>query len=133
LINGRDTQPRIIRLGDVQFAEVSVPQPGGETIAEFRYHGGSDVYAATPTPQPGARNEGIRILRSRADASALRLVLEGRTGRSYDLSLRTPRRTGTLRGATLVRGRGPDPVIRVTFNGDGDGYTRREVVVELMR
>jgi hypothetical protein len=117
----------------VQFAEVAVPQPGAETIAEFRYNGGTDVYVATPTPQPGARNEGIRILRSRADATALRLLLEGRTGRSYELSLRTPHRTGTLRGATLVRGAGADPVIRVTFGGAGEGYVRREVIVELTR
>jgi glycogen debranching enzyme len=133
LIDGRATEPRITRLGDVQFVEVSVPPSSTAMTAEFRYRGGSDVYIATPTPPPGARNQGLRVLRSRADASALRLLLEGRTGRSYDLALRTPRRPGTLRGATLVRGEGPHPVIRVTFDGAGEGYARREVVVELMR
>ena len=133
VIDGKATRPRIVRLGDVQFVEAALTQPAAAIVAEFRYRGGSDVYAKTPVPVPGARSEGLRILRSRADTGALRLLLEGRTGRTYDLSLRTPRRLGALHGATLVRDQGPDPVIRVTFAGDGEGYTRREVVMELMR
>jgi glycogen debranching enzyme len=131
LIDGKATRPRLIRLGDVQFAEVAVAQPAREVVAEFRYRGGTDVYVPTPTPATGSRNHGIRILRSRADDGALRLLLEGRAGHTYDLFLRTPRGPGTLRGATLVRDQDSDPVIRVAFAGDGEGYTRQEVVLEL--
>jgi glycogen debranching enzyme len=132
LIDGKTTRPRLMRVGDVQFAEVAVAPSAREVVAEFRYRGGTDVYEPTPpTPHPGSRNQGIRIVRSRADDGALRLLLEGRAGRTYDLFLRTPRRPGIMRGATLVRDQGSDPVIRVTFAGDGDGYTRQEVVLEL--
>ncbi len=131
LIDGKTTRPRLMRVGDVQFAEVDVAPSAREVVAEFRYRGGTDVYEPTPTPYPGSRNQGIRIVRSRADDGALRLLLEGRAGRTYDLFLRTPRRPGSMRGATLVRDQGSDPVIRVTFAGDGDGYTRQEVVLEL--
>ncbi|MCA1583460.1 MAG: amylo-alpha-1,6-glucosidase [Acidobacteria bacterium] len=133
VIDGKTTRPRMIRLGDVQFVEVAVAPTAGPVVAEFRYRGGSDVYTKTPIPALGARNEGLRILRSRAEAEALRLLLEGRTGRSYDLFLRTPRQIGALHGATLVSDQGPHPLMRVTFAGDGEGYMRREVVVELSR
>ena len=130
-IDGRQGRVNTQRLGDVQFAEVNVPQPGAQTVAEFRYRGGSDVYVQTPAPQPGARSEGIRILRSRTDATALRLVVEGLNGRSYDLFLRTPRQPGTVDGGTLVRGEGRDPIVRVSFEGAAGEYSRREVIVGL--
>jgi glycogen debranching enzyme len=130
-IDGRQARPNTQRLGDIQFTEVTVPQPAAQTVVEFRYRGGSDVYAPIAAPEPGARNQGIRILRSRADATALRLLLEGLNGRSYDLFLRSSRQPGTVDGATLVRGTGPDPIIRVSFAGTAGEYTRREVVVRL--
>jgi hypothetical protein len=128
-IDGRQVRAAAHRLGDVQFAEVTVPQPGAQTIAEFRYRGGSDVYVERRPPEPGARSDAIRILRSRADATALRLLLEGVNGRTYDLFLRTPRQPGTVEGATLVRGESRDPIVRVEFRGEAGEYSRREVVV----
>ncbi|PYT04250.1 MAG: hypothetical protein DMF65_02535, partial [Acidobacteria bacterium] len=51
---------------------------------------GSDVYNTFEPPAPGARSEHLRVLRSHADAGALRLLLEGRGGRTYTLRLKTP-------------------------------------------
>ncbi|MGH9348020.1 MAG: MGH1-like glycoside hydrolase domain-containing protein [Vicinamibacterales bacterium] len=130
-VNGRTAAPAIVRLGDVQFVEVAVAQPAEETVAELRYRGGSDVYVRTPGPAPGARSEGIRVLRSRAGAGALRLLLEGRGGRIYDLYLKTARQIGAVQGATVVPRPGLDPILRVTFEGDDRSYIRREVVLEL--
>ena len=137
--NGSAARPTIVRAGDVQFAEVTIPNPAPTTVVEYRYAGGSDVYIRPEAPLPGARSEGIRILRSRADARALRLTLEGRSGRSYDLFLRTPRQPGTVEGATIVRDGprpgsdqgGGDPIVRVKFDGAAGEYSRREVVVSL--
>jgi glycogen debranching enzyme len=130
-IDGQQGRATVERLGDVQFAEISVPRPAAQTVVEVRYGGGSDVYVHTTAPEPGGRSRGIRILRSRADATALRLLLEGVNGRSYDLFLRTPRQPGTVEGGTLVRGEGRDPIIRVAFEGSAGEYSRREVVVRL--
>jgi glycogen debranching enzyme len=130
-VDGRQTRPTINRLGDVQFAEVTIAQPGADARAEFRYRGGTDVYTHTRAPEPGARSEGIRILRSRASATALQLIVEGLNGRSYDLFLRSPRQPGTVTGATLVPGAGRDPIVRIAFEGTTGEYTRREVVVQL--
>ena len=132
-IDGRPARPAVVPRGDVQFAEVAIPQRTLQTVIEFRYRGGTDVYVNTAAPEPGARSGGVRILRSRADARALRLLVEGRNGRSYDLFLRTPRRIGNVEGATLVREVGRDPIIRVAFEGAANEYSRREIVVGLNR
>jgi hypothetical protein len=131
LVDGRTIRPRMTRVGDVQYAEVRVTPADAETTAQFSIRGGSDVYLKAAAPATGARNVGLRVLRSRADDDALRLLLEGRAGRSYDLFLRTPRRVTTVRGATLVREPSGDPILRVSFVGGGDAYTRQEVIVQL--
>jgi hypothetical protein len=130
-VDGTPVKPALVRTGDVQFAEVTVAGSAQQTTAEFRYRGGTDVYIKAEAPRPGARSEGIRILRSRADATALRLLVEGVNGRSYDLFLRSPRQPGEARGATLSRGSGTDPIIRIPFEGPPGEYSRREVVVTL--
>ena len=130
-IDGREVRATPRRLGDVQFLEVALPQPAPDTRVEFRYRGGTDVYVHMSAPEPGARSQGVRILRSRADAGALRLLVEGVNGRSYDLFLRTPRRTGTVEGATLVTRPGGDPALRVSFEGAAGEYSRRDVIVSL--
>jgi glycogen debranching enzyme len=131
VVNGRPARASMMRTGDVQFAEIAAAAT--ETVAQFRYEGGSDVYVRTPVPATGARSEGIRILRSRAGEGELRLLVEGRGGRSYDLFLRTPKQVASVRGATLVPQTGGDPIVRITFDGAGEEYSRREVVVEFRR
>ena len=133
VVNGQTARMTPVRLGDVQFAEVAVSPASSEIIGQFTFDGGSDVYVTTPVPATGARSEGIRILRSRADAGALRLLVEGRNDRSYDLLLRTPRQVSGLRGATLVPQAGGDPIVRVAFEGEAGEYSRRDVVVEFRR
>ena len=130
-VDGKPVRSNAVRMGDVQFVEVEISSPRADTSIEFRYRGGTDVYVETHAPDVGARSEGIRILRSRADGNALRLLLEGRAGRTYDLFLRTPRQSGAIEGGTLVREPGRDPIVRVVFEGDGVDYIRREVVVNL--
>ena len=132
-VNGRPARAAAVRLGDVQFAEVVVSQPAADVVAQFKVDGGSDVYVSTPTPAIGARSEGVRILRSRADDGALRLLVEGLNGRSYDLHLRTSKQAGNVRGATLVPQSAGDPIVRVAFEGEAGEYSRREVVVEFRR
>jgi glycogen debranching enzyme len=129
-VDGRPASPAITRLGDVQFVEVAIERPAAATTAVFRYSGGSDVYIHRSPAPPGARNEGLRILRSRADRQALRLVLEGRAGHEYEVFLRTPRQVASIGGAqpapAVASG---DRALRVSFDGPAGDYVRREVVV----
>jgi glycogen debranching enzyme len=129
-VDGRPVRPTINRSGDVQVAEITIDRPAPRTTAVFRYTGGSDVYVRRPAPAIGARSEGLRILRSRADDRALRVLVEGRGGRTYEMSLRTPRAMASVTGAELQPATTTrDPVLRVSFAGPGDDYARREVVV----
>jgi hypothetical protein len=129
-VDGRLVSPTIVRAGDVQFVEVAVEQPGAATTAVFKYAGGSDVYINRPVPPPGARNEGLRILRSRADRQALHILVEGRGTRAYEMFLRTPRQVASVAGAELrPAAASGDPALRVSFDGPRDDYTRRDIVV----
>jgi glycogen debranching enzyme len=130
-VDGRAAAATIVRRGDVQFAEVTVAATTSPLVAQFAFRGGSDVYTTVDAPRPGARSEGIRILRSRADRGTLRLLLEGLNGRTYDLFLRTPREAGKVEGATLVRQGTGDPIVRVTFAGPATEYSRRDVIISL--
>jgi glycogen debranching enzyme len=128
-VNGSQVQFRTDRIGDVQFITIDVGATVDRTIAEINYDGGSDVYASQPAPAPGARSRGVRVLRSRADATGLRLLLEGRAGMTYELRLRSPRTVAGLEGARIEQRDTGDPVLLVAFEGPGDDYVRREVLV----
>ena len=73
------------REGDVQRAFVAfVPgRLAGAQEVVFAFEGGTDVDVAIEAPQPGAVSEALRVLRVRPDADTLRLVVEGRAGRTY--------------------------------------------------
>ena len=97
-VNGRRMPFKMQQMGDVQQAQVTIDTPSAQTTVQFEYAGGTDVYSKIEAPAPGAENSGLRILRSTATANQLKLVLEGRGGRSYSLFVRTPRRVGEAPG-----------------------------------
>jgi hypothetical protein len=119
-VDGRDTPFRMESRGDVQHAVVSVPAtalspatppgtPPGAASARsisarvvFSYDEGTDVFAPVEIPARGATSEGLRILRSRAEAGALHLVLEGLAGRTYTVGVRTLRSIGDAPGVTVT-------------------------------
>lgn len=131
-VGGRPAQFKLTRAGDVQRAEVTLTVAAPETEIIFNYAAGTDVYYEHPMPLPGAQNEGLRILRSAADASALRLTLEGLAGRSYELRVRTPRQLGKAAGITITNDGDGDPRLVVSFDGATPGaYVRRELTIPL--
>ena len=71
---------------------------------------------------------GLRVLRSRASASSLDVVLEGLAGRTYDLGVRG-RAVGATEGVTIVPGSDGAQTARVTFSGSPGTYVRREIHV----
>jgi glycogen debranching enzyme len=130
-LNGRPVQFKVTRVGDVQRAEVLF-DPGPAATIVYDYDEGTDAFVEARSPDPGAVNQGLRILRSSADASGLRLTVEGLGGHEYRLGVRTPRRLGTAAGVKLVQTEGHDTMLVVTFDGPPDSYVRREVTVPLM-
>jgi hypothetical protein len=130
---GREVPFEVTRVGDVQRAEVRLElrQPGAEVV--FAYDEGTDVYVEPGPLQPGAPSEGLRVIRSRAEGDSIRLVLEGRGGRGYELRLRTPREVGEVEGVSVSRDAGSDARLLVTFGGDAAAYVRRELTIPLRK
>jgi len=99
----------------------------------FTFDEGTDVYVEREALRPGAGNEGLRVLRSRAEAGALGLTLEGLGGRTYELRLRTARRAGDTNGVKVTRAAGStDQQLLITFDGPQGTYARRELIVPLL-
>jgi len=130
-VDGREQSFQAIRVGDVQRAEVAKDALSARTELVFVYDEGTDVYARAEASEPGARSEGLRILRSRAEARVLHLVLEGRAGRSYALRVRTPGGIADGPGLTAKKVDERDWELKVPFEGRGEGYVRRELSLRL--
>ena len=86
--------------------------------------GGTEVYAAAVAPGPGAVNEGLRVVRARPEAGVLRLVVEGRAGRSYELGVRTGRTLGAARGVTVAGSVPGGSRLAIAFDGTDGAYVR---------
>lgn len=131
-LNGKTTQFEIVRAGDAQRAEVAVAETPPDVTLVFNYEEGTDVYVEPDKPLPGAGNQGLRVLRSQAEASALRLTLEGLGGRTYSMHARSPRQLGETAGVKVIARQGRDPQLQISFDGPADSYVRRELVVPLL-
>ena len=119
--------------GDVARCEVIVEAIGAATEIVYAYDEGTEVYLQPEPLLAGQSNQGLRVLRSRADKNALRLTLEGLGGRSYTLRVRTPQRIGEASGVKVSEASGRDPLLTITFDGAGDTYVRREIIIPLLR
>ncbi|MDQ2976284.1 MAG: GH116 family glycosyl hydrolase [Acidobacteriota bacterium] len=127
-VQGRPVKFEMSQTGDVQRTPVSfdVGQESVEVV--FTYDEGTDVYIEQEIPAPGIMNQGLRVLRSRADATGLHLVLEGLGGRSYPLFVRGPHQLLETAGVRVTN-RGANQELAVQFEGPADSYSRREVTI----
>ena len=80
-------------------------------------------------PAAGAASQGLRILRSRAEADKLHMTLEGLAGRSYTLFVRTPHKLGETSGVKVKMSDESDPELVVQFDGPSNTYVRRELTI----
>jgi glycogen debranching enzyme len=131
-VNGRRSPFKLVQSGDVQHAHVVVASPPAQTTITINYAQGSDVYTELSPSERGAENTGLRILRSTAAKDHLRLLLEGRGGRSYTLFVRTPRRVGGAPGVSVREPQQADARLDIAFEGSAADYVRREIVLPLM-
>jgi glycogen debranching enzyme len=126
-VNGGAAPHRVVRSGDVQQAEVVVDSPAAATEVVYQYDEGTDIDAPAEAPLPGARSDGLRVLRSRAESGALRLLVEGRAGRTYTLRARGPRPLGAAPGVTVRPRGGLDQEVLIRFDGPQGQYVRRDL------
>ncbi|MDQ3819994.1 MAG: GH116 family glycosyl hydrolase, partial [Acidobacteriota bacterium] len=131
-VNRRNAKFTVKQLGDRQFAEVDISETMTPNEIIFTYDEGTDVFLEPEIPQSGASNQGLRILRSRAEANELHLTLEGLGGHEYALEALSPKRLVETGG---VRVNSTDPHgpqrLNITFEGAPDLYVRREIVIPL--
>ena len=132
-INGREVRPAIVSIGDVQRVEATVDSAAAPTEVVFSGDAGTEVYVEPQAIQPGADNRGLRALSARADERALRLVIEGRGGRAYAVTVRTPHRLGAAENVVTLPPAGGLQRIEVRVPGREMEYVRREVVVPFIR
>jgi hypothetical protein len=81
-VQGRNIEFKTSRIGDRQHALVNFEMREQSVGVEFIYDEGSDVYLKPEIPAPGAESQGLRVLRSTAQGNGLRLLVEGRGGRT---------------------------------------------------
>ncbi len=140
-VGGRPSEFRVERMGDAQSAVFEADQrratssDATKTLnVVVKYEEGTDVYVRREAPRPGDTNNGLRVLRSRAEGNWLRLLLEGVPGRDYSLNVRSARPVG-LPGAGGVEGvtltMNPAGTVSVRFAGEPGRYVRREVSLPL--
>jgi len=132
-VNGAASRFDAARVGDEQRIALIVTNPPQTTEAVYTVDDGTDVEATAVDPIPGTSNEGLRVLRVRPDASALRLVVEGRGGRTYALRVRSPRRVQGADEVTVLPPEGRDQRIEIRFTGNADDYVRREITLGMRR
>jgi hypothetical protein len=132
-VNGRPARYELTRVGDTQRATISLASPSSPIRIVFRYDEGTDVWVDPEAPLSGATNEGLRVIRVRADDGRLHLVLEGRGGRTYLLHVRTPRRLGRVEGTVVRAGAEGRQDLEITFGGQPEEYVRRELDVPLVK
>jgi glycogen debranching enzyme len=132
-LQGRPATFASARAGDVQRPEVSFAAGMSDTEIVFDYDEGTDVYLAPRAPLRGETSEGLRILRARAEAGTLKLLLEGRGGHTYTLGVRTPHKLGSAPDVVIKDGdgRGSDAQLTVLFDARAQKYVRREISIPL--
>jgi glycogen debranching enzyme len=130
-VRGRSTKFATNIIGDIQRVEVTLAADQPTVDVVYSYDEGTDVFADQEIPAPGAQSKGLRILRSRADQDALRLILEGLSGRSYGLHVRTSHQIGEVNGATNETDGANATRLMIAFDGPTDTYVRRELTIPL--
>jgi glycogen debranching enzyme len=117
--------------GDAHKFSVRVAWAGRQTEVSFLVREGSDVYRSFDRVPAGAKNQGLRILRSRANRGGLSVRVEGLAGTRPQLRLLSPRTLGQPpEGVRRLPGPG-DPTLEISFDGPAGQYIRRDVELPL--
>jgi len=129
-INGQPAAFKSTQMGDIQRAEISLDLTLVAKII-FNYDKGTEVFVDPEPLKPAQSNQGIRVLRSRADGNALRILAEGLGGREYKVGVRSGRRLQEAGGVRVIGSNNNQQQLVIRFDGPPDTYVRREIVIPI--
>ncbi len=136
-VGGRQHPFTIEREGDVQRVRVTIERAAPPIRIEIAHDAGTDVSIPIVEPSPGAASEGLRVLRVRAEGDVLRLLVEGRGQRTYQLAILGPRSIGASAGAatgvTALSRHGMTQDVTIRFGGSADDDVRQDLRLPLSR
>jgi hypothetical protein len=78
--------------------------------------------------QAGQENLGLRIIKSQARTEGLYLMLEGLSGHSYQLNVRSAKILKAVNGVKISSSATGEPQLEVSFTG-GNDYVKREILL----
>jgi glycogen debranching enzyme len=130
-VDGATVQHERTVVGDVQREQVTVEPRRDVTQVVFSVDEGTDVYAEPRSVESGGVNDGLRIIHARPGAAALNLTVEGRGGRAYVVTVRSPRRIGDVAGVRLLEPTAGEQRMEIQFSGPAEEYVRREIAIPL--
>jgi glycogen debranching enzyme len=133
-VNGRNATFTVKILGDRQFVELAITNQLLSNEVVFTYDEGTDVSTEPEELRPGAGNQGLRILRSRARRDALHLSLEGLSGHSYSLKVFSPRLLIDPKCPSTKSTEKRQPQqLAINFEGPDGVYARRDLTIPLCK
>lgn len=115
--------------GDIQHAELQIELTALTTEIVYLLDGGTDVYWYAPNLQAGQENLGLRIIKSQAKADGLYLMLEGLSGHSYQLQVRSGRILKEAEGAKILTAANGEQQLSVSFSGNSGDYVKSEFLL----
>lgn len=127
-VGGKKAIPQIKKIGDIQHAELQLDLTANVEVV-YLLDEGTDVYWNAPNLQAGQENLGLRIIKSQARADGLYLMLEGLSGHSYQLQVRSGRMLKEAEGAKISTVANGEQQLSVSFSGNSDDYVKREILL----
>jgi hypothetical protein len=126
-VAGKKATPQIKKLGDIQNAELQIDLTAPTTEIVYLLDEGTDVYWTAPNLQAGQENLGLRIIKSQARTDGLFLVLEGRGGHDYQLTVRSAKILKAVDGVKISNSATAEQQLEVSFTGND--YIKREILL----
>lgn len=127
--NGKKIAFQIKPSGDGQQAEVKLDLNNSSTEIIFDYSEGTDVYLTPPDLIAGQENTGLRIIKSQARKEGLYLVVEGRSGKTYQLNAKSPKGLKEVEGVKINSETIGESILQISFPLSGDDYVERKILL----
>lgn len=121
--------PQLKKLGDVKYAELQIDLNTPTTEIVYLLDEGTDVYWHAPNLQAGQENQGLRIIKSQAKANGLYLILEGVSGKTYQLNVRSAKILKETEGVKISTSNNGEQLLNISFTGNNGEYVKREIVI----
>lgn len=104
-----------------------------EATVTFQHTGGVGMVPVTPTPSPGDRSQGYRVISTSLDGSTYTASLEGRAGTSHTFQIRLfDQSIASVEGAEVVSTSETGVTdLRVAFDAAADRYADATVTIQL--